>query len=253
MPAGKRRSIPGIGADRADVILAGTVVLEELLRAVGVRRLTVSGTGIREGVALEAIGARLPASAEELADRSVDAAATTFGFRRDHSRAVTAAALALFDRLAGRFGAGPDERLALRVTAGMHEAGTSVDLWNHARHSAYLVENYPIWGLDPRTTLLAAMATYLHAGDAPPGEWKRQYLPVAGGREIELAVRLGAILEAAEWTAAAAPRFALPARGRALGVSFSPGAARALAPRWLEKTRRPMQRAFGLEVRLRDR
>ena len=253
MPAAKRRAVPGIGGDRADVVVAGIVVVEELLRAVDVERTTVSGTGIREGIALEEIGARLPATAEELADRSVAAASQAFGFRLESSHRVVAAALALYDLLADRFEGGPSERLALRVAAGMHEAGTVVDLWNHARHSAYLVENCPIWGLEQRETLLAAMTTFLHEGGTPPSEWKRDYLPVVGGREIELAVRLGAVLEAAELTAPARPRFALVGAGRTLSVGFSAGDDSALIPRWLEKVRRPMQRVFGLEVRARDR
>ncbi len=252
MPAAKRRSVPGIGGDRADVVLAGIVVLEELLRAVGDDSLTVAGTGIREGIALEAIGARLPASAEELADRSVAAAADAFRFRLDEGREVVRTALALFDVLAPRFDGGPPERLALRVAAGMHAAGTAIDLWNHARHSAYLVENYPIWGLMPREALLAALATYLHGGGDPPSEWKRGYLPVIGPPEIELAVRLGAILEVAELLAPARPRVTLAAGGRALGLAFSPAAGTALVPRWLEKVRRPMERVFGVEVRARD-
>ncbi len=252
MPAAKRRAVPGIGGDRADIVLAGIAVLEELLRATGCELTVVSGTGIREGIALEAIQARLPASAEELSDRSVAAATASFGFRPDHHRAVVDAALSLFDLIAPRFEGGASERLALRVAAGMHDAGTSIDLWNHARHSSYLVENYPIWGLQQRETLLAAMATYLHEGGDPPSEWKRGYLPVVASREIESAVRLGALLEVAELTAPAHPRFSLPAGGRSLGVSFSGGDDTALVPRWLEKVRRPMQRVFGLEVRVRD-
>jgi len=252
MPAAKRRAVPGIGGDRADVVLAGVAVLEELVRAVGVERIVVSGTGIREGIALETIRARLPATAEELSDRSVAAATASLGFRAESSRDVVNAALALFDLLAGRMKAGPDERLALRVAAGMHGTGTAIDLWNHARHSAYLVENYPIWGLEQRGTLLAAMATYLHEGGEPPSEWKRGYLPIVGSREIELAAQLGAILEVAELTAPARPRFSLGAGGKSLALAFSGGDDTALVPRWLEKVRRPMQRGFGLEVRARD-
>lgn len=252
MPAGKRRAVPGIGGDRADVVLAGIAVLEELLEAVHAERILVSGTGIREGIALEAIEAKLPASAEALADRSVAAAVAAFGFRPEQSRAVVDAALALYDLLAPRFEGGAAERLALRVAAGMHETGTAIDLWNHARHSAYLVENYPIWGLQQRETLLAAMTTFLHQGGEPPSEWKRGYLPVVGGREIDLAVRLGAILEVAELTAPAHPRYALGGGGKHLTVGFSAGGDSALNPRWAEKMRRPMERVFGLEVRARE-
>jgi exopolyphosphatase / guanosine-5'-triphosphate,3'-diphosphate pyrophosphatase len=252
MPAAKRRSVPGIGNDRADVVLAGVAVLEETIRAVHADRIVVSGTGIREGIALEAIGADLPASAEELADRSVAAASESFAFRLEHGRAVAETALALFDTLAPRFGGGASERLALRVAAGMHDAGTAVDLWNHARHSSYLIQNYPIWGLDQREVLLASMAAWLHEGDELPSEWKKGYLPVVGSEELDTARRLGAVLEVAELVSPARPRFSLSAGARSLGVAFSTAADTALLPRWAEKVRRPMERVFDLEVRFRD-
>ncbi len=252
MPAAKRKSVPGIGGDRADVILAGIAVLEELLRAVRADVVTVSGAGIREGIALEAIGARLPANSETLADRSVAAAAESFAFDVDHGRAVMDAALALYDLLAPLFEGGTSERLALRVAAGMHDAGTAIDLWNHARHSAYLIQNYPIWGLSQREILLASMAAYLHEGDDPPSEWKREYLPIVRGEDVATAVRLGAILSVAELVAPARPRFHLTGGGKAVSLAFSTSADTSLAPRWQEKVRRPLERVFDLDVRLRD-
>ena len=250
MPAAKRRAIPGIGGDRADVVLAGIVVLEELVEAAKTDRIVVSGTGIREGIALEAVGAKLPVPAEELAERSVVAAAESFSFRVDHGRAVADTAMALFETLRPRHGAGPSEALALRVAAWMHDAGVAIDLWNHSHHSAYLIQNYPLWGLDQREVLLASMATYLHEGDDPPSQWKKGYLPIIRPADLELAMRLGAILEVAEIVTPARPRFSLVGQGRTLSVSFSAPTDTTLPPRWAEKVRKPMERIFGLEVRL---
>jgi len=250
MTAAKRRSIPGIGGDRADVVLAGIVVLEELLRAVKADRIVVSSTGIREGIALEAIGAKLPVPAEVLAERSAAAAAESFAFRIDHGREVADTALALFETLGARVGGGRSEALALRVAAWMHDAGIAVDLWNHARHSAYLIQNYPVWGLDQREVLLASMTTYLHEGSTAPSDWKKGYLPIIGPSDLEMASKLGAILEVAELTAATRPRFSLPSGGHSLAVTFSAPTDTTLPPRWAEKVRKPMERVFGLEVRV---
>jgi exopolyphosphatase / guanosine-5'-triphosphate,3'-diphosphate pyrophosphatase len=252
MPAEKRRAVPGVGGDRADVVLAGIVVLEELARSVESDRWWVSGVGIREGLALEAVGAKLPATAEELVDRSVTAAAQSFSFNLAHGREVTECALALFDLLAPRFGWGRSERRIVQASAGLHDAGIAVDLWNHARHSAYLVRNFPIWGLDQREVVLAGMAVYLHEGDDPPSEWKKGYLPLVGPAELDTAVRLGAILAVAERVSAARPRFALAAGGRAVALNFSAGALSALPSRWSEKVRRPMERGLGVELKVRD-
>jgi exopolyphosphatase/guanosine-5'-triphosphate,3'-diphosphate pyrophosphatase len=47
-----RRQLPGLEPGRADVIVAGLVVLEGLLERIGAKRFNVSGRGVRHGVAL---------------------------------------------------------------------------------------------------------------------------------------------------------------------------------------------------------
>ena len=252
MPATKRRAVPGIGADRADVVMAGIVVLEELVRATDAGRIVVAGTGIREGLALEAVGAKLPVPAEQLAERSAAAAAESLAYRLDHGREVADAALGLFEVLSPRYDWGRSEGLALRVAAWMHDAGTSIDLWRHAHHSAYLIQNYPIWGLDQREVLLASMAARLHEGGDLPSAWKKGFLPIIRGSDLDTARRLGAILEVAERTSAARPRFSLGGAGKTLTLTFSAPADTTLPAHWEEKARKPMEREFEVEVRFRD-
>ncbi len=253
MSADKRRAIPGIGSDRADVVVAGVVVLQELLRATGADRIRVSGTGIREGIALEAIGAALPASATELADRSVAAAAESFAVDVAHAREVADAARGLFEVLGSREKWGAREALALRVAAGLHDAGTAIDLWRHAHHSGYLIRNYPILGLDQREILLASMAAYLHEGGSLPSEWKRRFQPVLDADDLDLARRLGAVLEVAELLAGLRPRFTAVADGRAVGVAFSPRAGSPGSGRVGEKAAKTIERTFHREVKVRER
>jgi exopolyphosphatase/guanosine-5'-triphosphate,3'-diphosphate pyrophosphatase len=253
MPAAKRRAVPGIGADRADVVIAGIVVLQELVRATNAERIVVAGIGIREGLALEAIGAKLPASAEQLAERSAAAAAESFAFRLDHGREVADTAYGLFEVLAPRFGWGRSEGLAIRVAGWMHDAGTAIDLWRHANHSAYLIQNYPIWGLDQREVLLASMAARLHEGDDLPSAWRKGFLPIIRASDLETARRLGAILEVAELASEARPRFSLGGAGKTLTLAFSAPADTPLPAHWDEKVRKAMMREFEIEVRFRDR
>ncbi|HXW67102.1 MAG TPA: Ppx/GppA phosphatase family protein [Thermoplasmata archaeon] len=252
MPAPKRRAVPGIGPDRADVVIAGLVVLRELLRATGAERITVAGTGIREGIALEAIGAPLPVPAEELAARSAAAAAESFAFDLDRGREVAERAIDLFAILAPRFDWGESEGLALRVAAWMHDAGTAIDLWRHPNHSAYLIQNYPIWGLDQREVLLASLAARLHAGGELPSTAKKGYLPILRPGDLDTARRLGGVLEVAVLTVGARPRFSSSGSGRSVTLTFSPSARTTLDEAWEEKVRKTMERVLDSEVRFRD-
>lgn len=50
LPLRRRRRVPGLKAERADIILAGVLVVEELMRRGGYRVLTVCTLGVRDGV-----------------------------------------------------------------------------------------------------------------------------------------------------------------------------------------------------------
>jgi exopolyphosphatase/guanosine-5'-triphosphate,3'-diphosphate pyrophosphatase len=252
MPAAKRKAIPGIGGDRVDVIVAGIVVFQEILRAAKARSLTVSGTGIREGVALEALGAVLPAPADELARRSAIAAAESLSFSFPHGEKIASVALALFDVLAARYDWGASERRALTVAGWLHDAGIAVDLWRHERHSAYLLRNVPLWGLDQREVLLASMAAYLHGGDPLPSSWRKQYLAILSSRDLDIARELGAILQVAEALHAGEPKFSPINGGKALSIELGDAEAAGLSPKALDKARKPLEREFQLEVKTRD-
>jgi exopolyphosphatase/guanosine-5'-triphosphate,3'-diphosphate pyrophosphatase len=252
LPSEKRWAIPGIGADRADVIVAGLVVIEELLRAGATDLMTVSGTGIREGLALEEIHARLPASAEELARRSVEGASEALAFSVSHGEEVERVARQLFNLLSDRLHWGEEERRALTVAAWMHDAGVAIDLWRHARHSAYLLRNVPLWGLSQREILLASMAAFLHEGDEAPSSWRRDYLPLIRGSDIELARQLGSLLYVAETLQGGDPKFTLPEGSTALTVAWGRAAENGLPPKAIEKVRKPLRREFHLEVKARD-
>lgn len=52
----ERRQTPGLKPERADIIVAGLAVVEEVLRAAGADDVTVSGFGLRDGLLLEMVG-----------------------------------------------------------------------------------------------------------------------------------------------------------------------------------------------------
>jgi exopolyphosphatase/guanosine-5'-triphosphate,3'-diphosphate pyrophosphatase len=56
LPLAQRREVPGLAPERAPVIVAGGLVLEELLRRAGGETLVVSDRGVRHGVLLDRLG-----------------------------------------------------------------------------------------------------------------------------------------------------------------------------------------------------
>jgi exopolyphosphatase/guanosine-5'-triphosphate,3'-diphosphate pyrophosphatase len=52
LPLRRRRKVPGLKAERADIVVAGAVVIEELLTFGGYRAPTISQRGVRDALLL---------------------------------------------------------------------------------------------------------------------------------------------------------------------------------------------------------
>jgi len=53
LPAAERSSVPGIKPARADIVLAGALTIQQVMRQGGFTSLEVTGAGLREGILLE--------------------------------------------------------------------------------------------------------------------------------------------------------------------------------------------------------
>jgi len=250
LPAEKRRDVAGISGERADVIVAGLFTVLELLRASGRAYLRVSGMGIREGIAAEALGLPIPVPSEVLLRRSAMTTARAFGspFRREE--ALARRALALFELLGRSEGWGPTERRSLLATALLHDAGASIDLWGHARHAAYLIENAPLVGLTHLEIVRAALIAFQHEGDDPGDAFRKELRALLEKDEVRSARRLGALVLAAETLDDPDVGLARGGDG-AIVVTLSREGARTLSPRALGRVRKTLKRTFGVEVEVR--
>ena len=248
IPNRRRREIAGISSHRADVIVAGIITVEELLRATGQKSLIVSGTGIREGIALETIGASLPASTETLTYRSVTAAARAFGFSLSHGEEVRRVATQLFDLLARRRGFRGEDRAALQVAAWMHDVGSVVEIWRHPRHSSYILRHAAILGLSHREILLGALAAYLHEGDPMPEAWRDAWRPILKAEDLERVRELGTILYFAETLDGAQVSLRIARGSNRLHVRPVGGPGAEASERAMDRLVKSLRRTFDLEV-----
>lgn len=212
----ERRDVPGISSDRADVLPAGAVILEELARYLGAKEMVLSASGIRTGIAAEVSDVRLPAGPESLTWRSVTAAAQVLRFPLERARGLRELSVRLFDRLEPIHRLGAEDRLALSAAAWMHDSGAVIQLGRHAEHSAYLVRHMALDGLGPRPTLLAALALAQHEGDAPSRQFRRSLRPYLDAHDLHSAQLLSVILRIAE--RAPRSRVRVSGRGRTTAV-----------------------------------
>ncbi|HLH15544.1 MAG TPA: Ppx/GppA phosphatase family protein [Solirubrobacteraceae bacterium] len=173
LPAAERASVPGIKPARADLILAGAVVVQGVLLAGGFEALEATEAGLREGVFFE----RLLAEQDEplFADvrrASVLNMAAQYHGDSEHTGHVARLALGMFDELArmGLHAGDARERELLWAACMLHDIGMSIDYDDHHKHSRYLILSGGLPGFSPVETAIVAQAARYHRKGMPaPG------------------------------------------------------------------------------------
>lgn len=193
-----RRSIPGLKADRADITLAGAVVIATALDLAGADAVEICSHGLREGVFYD----RLLADREDRLIEDVRAHTVLNlmdAYRADveHHRQVARLALAVHEQLRG-LGLVPawsGDRDILWAAAMLHDLGVAVDYNDHHRHGFYLVQNSGLPGYSHEEIALIALLVRGHR-KAPPSAGPLE--GVAGRRADQRLADLGVCLRMAE-------------------------------------------------------
>ncbi len=203
LPAAERASVPGIKPPRADLVLAGAVVVQGVLRAGGFTGLETTEAGLREGVFFERLlGDRSPTPDhqplfEDVRRASVLNMAAQYAVNGPHTEHVATLALGMFDELA-RLGLQPGEereRELLWAACMLHDIGMSIDYDDHHKHSRYLILNGGLAGFAPvETAIIAQSARYHRKGMPVPGPMAALF----GEGDADRLYRLAALLRLAE-------------------------------------------------------
>jgi exopolyphosphatase/guanosine-5'-triphosphate,3'-diphosphate pyrophosphatase len=190
---GDRADVPGIKSARADLILAGAVVVATVLDIGGFESIEVTEAGLREGVFFEQHIPRETSLFADVRRSSVVNLAAQYDVDIPHTRHVAKLALGLFDELAaaGLHPGDPVERELLWAASVLHDVGMSVDYDDHHKHSRYLILNAGLPGYSPNEVAVIAQAARYHRKGVPdPGFLAPVLEPGDEGRLRRLAVLL---------------------------------------------------------------
>jgi exopolyphosphatase/guanosine-5'-triphosphate,3'-diphosphate pyrophosphatase len=167
----ERARTPGLDSGRADIILAGALILEQTVHAIGADELTFSDYALREGVLLDTWRREHGGSLHHLSDlrrRSVVRLATQMDEDPVHSEQVSRLALQIFDATAGRHGLADDSREVLEAAALLANVGLFVSHSGHHKHSYYVIRNSEmLTGFTDREIELIAQVARYHRKSAP--------------------------------------------------------------------------------------
>ena len=198
--ADQRRKIPGLSSDRADIIVAGTTIIKCLLAATRGTQLIVSGCGVREGLFYRYYLQKhqMP---DIIPDIVMHSARTVLMFCKGnvgHADHVVSLASAMFDGWPNLHHLGSREKTLLQVAALLHDIGISINYYDHARHSSYLVENARLFGLTHREQMLCAVIAGWHNGVTAKFTRNRLYSEFLDEGDWSTARKLALLLALAE-------------------------------------------------------
>ncbi|MDC0710247.1 Ppx/GppA phosphatase family protein [Stigmatella sp. ncwal1] len=152
---------------RADIIVSGALILEGVMKHLGVESVSAVNRGLRDGLLVDLLyrqdashkDNRLTAAALEIGKR--------FFFDEKHSRQVSRLAVTLFDALAALHQLPLSTRPYLEVAALLHDIGNAVSYERHHKHTYYLIHNADIPGLSERERELVALVARYHRRSLP--------------------------------------------------------------------------------------
>ncbi|HUQ87865.1 MAG TPA: Ppx/GppA phosphatase family protein [Vicinamibacterales bacterium] len=171
----ERMRLPGLDPRRADLMVAGGVLLDTLLKDLGAEEITLCDLALREGVLLDYIHQhrRHIARIDRYPDvrrRSVIELAERCAWEADHARQVAAIALTLFDSTKRMHELGDREREWLEYAGFLHDIGNHISYEKHHRHSYYLIKHGDLRGFEPEEIDVIALLTRYHRRATPKPE-----------------------------------------------------------------------------------
>ncbi|MEW5982220.1 MAG: Ppx/GppA phosphatase family protein [Acidobacteriota bacterium] len=201
LPLERRLQLPGLDPRRADLIVAGSLLLGVILDQLGATELTLCEMSLREALVLDFIRRnrlhiervdRFP----DIRRRSVVELAQRCFVLTDHTQQVARLALELFDQTRGEHGLDERAREWLEMASLLHDTGEHISYEKHHRHSYYLIKNGDLRGFEPEEVEVIALVARYHRR-AKPKKDHPGFGPLP--RSLRRAVRwLSAMLRVAE-------------------------------------------------------
>jgi exopolyphosphatase/guanosine-5'-triphosphate,3'-diphosphate pyrophosphatase len=168
----ERLRIKGLDSKRADVIVAGACIADEILGYLEAEEMVACTWALREGVLLDFI-ARNPrkiAEVEQFEDprrRSVARLLRHLGEENTHGQHVAQLAVELHDQLADRLGLPSESREWLEFASLLHDVGHHIGHRDHHRHSQYLIANGELLGFRKEEVEIIGLVARYHQKAVP--------------------------------------------------------------------------------------
>jgi len=158
----------GIDRNRAEILIAGTVILDVVAEVFKVKEFTYSDYALREGLLIDTLRRRgIAPAATDPAMHSVEQLARRCDDRPMHSRHVARLATRLFYQLRDDLGIDNSAHRLLEAAALLANVGVVVSHSRHHQHSYYIIRNSELVGLSDREIEVIAQVARYHRKSPP--------------------------------------------------------------------------------------
>ena len=198
----ERCKIPGMSERRAEIILAGAIILAKAMTLLKLESITTCERALREGIIVDwmlkqgLIEDRLRYQGS-VRERSVIHLAHQYHVDLISAERIAAFAVALFDQTQSTLHDwGADERQMLWAAAILHNCGHYISHSAHHKHSYYLIRHGGVLGYtDAEVEIIANLARYHRKG--PPKKKHDNYQNLVNKTQRCIVDQLSAILKMA--------------------------------------------------------
>lgn len=216
-------ALPDLANDRRPVLPGGLVVLEASFDVLGIERMQICETAMREGVLHDLLGR---AQHRDPRQATIDALAKRFSVDTAQAERVQTTALALFDQVATDWHLGESEHDWLAWAARVHEVGLAIAHSQHHVHGAYLLAHSDLPGFTRGEQEVLALLVRCHRRQVPIDELQalpeRLFYPTV---RLMILLRMAALLHRPR-SAEPLPKMKLSVDDSLLGLD--------LPKRWIE-------------------
>jgi exopolyphosphatase / guanosine-5'-triphosphate,3'-diphosphate pyrophosphatase len=172
----ERKKLPGVGPKRAEIIVAGAAVYDELLERCQLRGFRYSPLGLRDGLLAQMAAEydRSTRSGKQLESERWDsllAAVAHYRVDMHHALHVRESAMYLFGALKSLHCLAPEYREWLSAAAMLYEVGDYVNRYGRHRHTHYIISHSEILGYTTeQRRIIAAIARYMGKSRPTPAD-----------------------------------------------------------------------------------
>jgi exopolyphosphatase/guanosine-5'-triphosphate,3'-diphosphate pyrophosphatase len=140
----ERAHFKGLDDQRKDQVIAGALLVNELMRRLDLKQIVVCKSALREGIMVDYLSRHLPELSirRDVPDprrRSVLDLARRCEWHQAHAEQVARLTLQLFDQLKPLHGLGRRARELIEYAALLHDIGWHIGKNEHHKHSMYLI------------------------------------------------------------------------------------------------------------------